>query len=108
MIETKHIFRKIYDNGNSGSAFSINCLNGDRQILTLSDDCDITIVNPIIGEYKIYLKENGTGGYDPTWITSISWDKNVEPTWITIADAVNIVVLDYDGTTWRGSGWTPA
>lgn len=105
------ISHTIYDNGNSGSAKTIDWSNGQVQKVTLTDDCTFSFSNPVAGTlYRLYLIEDGTGGYSPTWTgggLSIVWDKNVEPTWDTGAGQTNIAVLDYDGTTWRGAGWTP-
>jgi hypothetical protein len=102
----------IYDAGNSGSAKTIDWANGNTQKVTMTDNCTFTFSNPVAGStYKLYLIQDAGGTNTHTWTgggLSITWNANTQPTWITTGDAVNIAIFDYDGTTYRGDGWTPS
>ena len=102
----------IYDAGNSGAAKTIDWANGNTQKVTMTDNCTFTFSNPVAGStYKLYLIQDAGGTNTHTWTgggLSITWNAATEPTWITTGDAINIAIFDYDGTTYRGDGWTPS
>ena len=58
-----------YDNGNSGSAATIDfAANGKHQKITLTDDCDLTITPPVSpGEVILKVVQSGVGGFSFTW-----------------------------------------
>jgi len=97
----------IYDNGNSGTAATIDWSRSNLQQITLDNDCTFTFTNPTEGQScKLYIIQDGVGGHVITW-PSLTWDKNVEPTWSTLSGILNIAFLDYFGSAWVGAGWTP-
>jgi len=102
----------IYDNGNSGATKTIDWANGNVQKVTMTDNCNFSFSNPVAGStYKLYLIQDAGGTNTHTWTGGglvIKWNKNTEPVWITTGDAVNIAIIDYDGTTYRGDGWNPS
>lgn len=59
---------QIYDNGNSGSAITVNWLNGETQKLTLTASTTLTFSNVVAGSYlNLWCLENATGGYNITF-----------------------------------------
>lgn len=110
--EVKQCSFTIYDAGNSGAAKTIDWANGQKQKVTMTDNCTFSFTNMVAGAtYTLYLIQDGTGGRTHTWTGGglvVAWDHNFEPTWITSIAAVNVAYFDYDGTTVRGSGWVPS
>jgi len=105
-------FNSIYDNGNSGAGtVTIDWDNGQTQKLTLTGNCTIEFTNPLSGGApgKLWLIQDGTGSRNPAW-TNVEWSNgDTEPTWSTTASYWDEVVLEYDGTHYKGSaeiGWT--
>lgn len=88
----------LYDNGNSGSAITINWANGDRQKVTISAACTISYSNAIAGQIlNLEVIENGTGGFAITLPTS-KWPNGAAGVFTTTANAKNILAVEYDGT----------
>lgn len=57
-----------YDNGNSGSAITIDWSNGASQLLTLTANCTITIAGfPKPGRFQLRIKQNGNNAYTVAW-----------------------------------------
>lgn len=54
----------LYDNGNSGTAITINWSNGLNQKVTLSNNCLISFSNPVSGEdHKLYVIQGESTQY---------------------------------------------
>lgn len=96
----------IYDNGNSGTSKAINWANGDMQKVTMSGNCTFTYSNPRAGQrLTLLLVENGTGGYTITLPTS-KYPNGTPPSYVTTANAINAIVVMYDGTNYLTQGAT--
>jgi hypothetical protein len=90
----------FYDNGNSGSSITINWANGDRQKLTMSAACTISFSGALSGQVLLlYLVENGTGGFTPSFPT-LKWPQGSAGTATTTAGAINLYAFFYDGTNY--------
>ncbi len=90
----------LFDNGNSGSAITINWANGDRQKLTISAACTISYSNAIAGQVlSLLIVENGTGNFSITLPTS-KWPNGVAGVFTTTANAINLLNVFYDGTNY--------
>ncbi len=99
---------KILDLGNSGISKEINWIQSRIQKVILTDDCTFTFVAPYLPQScLLYLVQDATGGHAVTWPTSVRWDKNIEPTWITTGDETNLAFFNFDGTNFLGAGWLP-
>jgi hypothetical protein len=71
-----------YNAGNSGSAITIDWDNGDNQILTLTANCTITFVHPVVGKnYRLVACQDSIGGRSIVWATpAINWGGGTVPT----------------------------
>jgi hypothetical protein len=89
------------DNGNSGTADTIDWNAGQKQKSTLTGAVTFTFTAPQ-GPCNLILKlvQGGTGSYNPTWPTAVKWPGATEPTWSTAVGAVDIVSFYYDGTNY--------
>jgi hypothetical protein len=87
-----------FDAGTSGASKTIDWNNGVQQLCTLTASCTFTLTNPVAGRaYRLILIENGTGGWTPTFPSTVKWENNVAPTWVTTANNVIFVSLVYTG-----------
>lgn len=95
-----------FDNGNSGSSKTIAWDNGNLQKVTLSASCTFTFTAPTNpGKFTLFLVENGTGNFTIT-LPTIKWPSGTIPTWVMTANAINILSIIYDGSTYFGVGNT--
>jgi hypothetical protein len=96
-------FNQEFDNGNSGTADTINWNNGLKQKSTLTDNCTFTFTDPP-GPCNMILKliQDGTGGRTVTWPASVKWPGGTAPTLSAGGDDIDIVALYFDGTNYFG------
>lgn len=93
---------------NTGTSYDINCNSGNGFNLTLTGNCTFTFSNPPasgnIGEFRLVLSQDATGGRTVTWPASVDWGNATAPILSTSANAVDILgFLTVDGgTTWYG------
>ncbi len=84
----------LFDAGNSGSSKTLDWDNGNTQLCTMTAACTFTLSNPKDGfRYLILLKQDGTGGWAPTWPSSVKWAGGTVPTWATAPGRVDLVTL---------------
>lgn len=94
----------VFSNGNSGTSKTIVWDNGNLQSVTLTGNCTFTFTAPTNpGKFMLILKEDATGGRTITFPT-IKYPSGSTPTWTTTANAINILSVMYDGTTYYGVG----
>lgn len=92
----------IYANGASGSAKTINWANGDIQKVSMTDDCEFTLGNPIVGVCRLFINnDDPLGPYTATWPAAVKWEDNVAPTF-TI-DRPILIEFYYDGSNYYGN-----
>ncbi|MHA1883082.1 MAG: hypothetical protein ACTSUO_08560 [Candidatus Thorarchaeota archaeon] len=98
-------FDAEFDNGNSGTTVTIDWTKGNKQKLTLTDDCTFTFVSPS-GPCNLVLKlvQDNTGGRTVTWPASVKWPASTPPVLSTGANKVDIICFYFDGTNYYGSG----
>lgn len=91
------------DNGNSGTEKTIDWTAGNKQKITLTDNCTFTFTAPS-GVCNLILKvvQDGTGSRTITWPSSVKWVSGTAPTLSTSANAIDIVSFYYDGTNYFG------
>lgn len=97
-----------FDAGNSGTAKTLDLVNGNVQKLTLTGNCTLTLTGPSTGAYRsmlLYVFQDGTGSRTITWPGSIHWGTAGAPTLSTGASKMDKILLDTvdGGTTWYGS-----
>jgi hypothetical protein len=90
------------NDGNSGSAFTINFALGNNHRLTLTATCAITVTNAVAGGvYTIELAQDGAGSHTVTWAAgggaAVIWPGGVTPTLTTTAAHADLFAFIYDG-----------
>jgi len=97
-------FDEVLDNGNSGTSKTINWQNGNKQKVTLTGACTFTFTAPLGPcEMKLFVKQPSTGGpYTPTLPTMLKLDGTTF-SWSTAANAVDLLSLVYDGSSYYGA-----
>lgn len=82
--------------GNSGTSKTLDWRDGNTQLLTLTDNCTLTLSNPQNGaRYLIALKQDGVGSRTVTWPSSVKWPAGAAPTLTTGVGLVDVVTLVY-------------
>jgi len=92
------------DNGNSGTADTIDFGVGNKQKSTLTDNVTFTFTAPP-GPCNLILKlvQDATGSRTVTWPATVKWPSNgTAPTLSTGANDVDIVSFYFDGTNYYG------
>ena len=92
----------------SAGAVTLNMSVSDAHSVTMTANTTITLSNPASGKRQaavIYLVQGGSGSNVPTFSPTVRWGSAGTPVWSTTAGQVDIVVLDWDGTTWRGGAF---
>jgi hypothetical protein len=96
-------FTSEFDNGNSGSSYTINFNNGQKQRITLTAaPCTLSFTAPTVGvgNFLIKIVQDGGGSKTITWPATVKWPNGTAPTLSTAAGAIDIVSLYYDGTNY--------
>jgi len=97
-------FEDEYDNGNSGTADTIDWGNGNKQKSTLTDNCTFTFnAHGKPCNLVLNLVQDATGSRTVTWPASVKWPAGTAPTLSTGANAVDIITFYYDGTSYHGN-----
>lgn len=93
----------LFGAGNSGTSKTLDFNNSKRQKLTLTDNCTITLSNPVANEtYLLTLLQDGTGSRVITWPAAVKWPSGIAPT-LSGASKTDLVQLEYDGTSYYGT-----
>lgn len=92
------------DNGNSGTADTIDWTLSNKQKSTLTGNCTFTFTAPP-GPCSLVLKlvQDGTGSRTVTWPAAVHWSGGTAPTLTTTASKVDIITFYYDGSTYFGA-----
>ena len=92
-------FNAEIDNGNSGTAKTIDLSAGMKQKITLTGNCTVTFSNPDIGHYLLKVIQDATGSRTLT-LPSGKWVGGSAYTPTSDANAVDILSIYYDGSTY--------
>lgn len=115
VVENLKISKQAYydaevDNGESGASKTIDWTAGNVQKITMTDNCTFSFTNPAgPGHYTLRSIQDAGGTNTYTWTgggLSVAWNKGTEPTWTVVGDQINIHSFYFDGSAWRGDGWT--
>jgi hypothetical protein len=92
------------DNGNSGTADTIDWTLSNKQKSTLTGNCTFTFTAPS-GPCSLVLKlvQDATGSRTVTWPAAVHWSGGTAPTLTTTASKVDIITFYYDGSTYFGN-----
>ncbi len=95
-------FNGEYDNGTVSSNTTIDFTNGQKQVVTLGASITLSFTDPA-GPCNLVLKvvQDGTGGRDVTWPSSVLWPGGSKTALSNSADAVDVVSFYYDGTNYH-------
>lgn len=103
-ISNQMIFASEFNNGNSGAAKTIAWTNGNKQKVTLTDNCTFTFTAPQgVGDYTLKIVMDGMGGYTNTWPATVKWPGGYEPAMTLFAGATEIINFYFDGTNYLAS-----
>lgn len=92
-----------YNNGNSGTAITINLGRASAQKVTMNNNCTFTLSSPQVGgSYVLKLVQDATGSRTATWPGSVLWPGGVAPT-LSGANKTDLINLYFDGTNYLGS-----
>jgi hypothetical protein len=91
----------------SGSTETLDLADGNVHDVTLTADCTFTFAGATNGygcSFTLILRQDGTGGWDPTWPGSVVWREDTPPTMPQAAsDVMTLSFMSIDGgTTWFG------
>lgn len=91
-------------NVTAGSTLTIDWKAGQKQRVEMGHDCTFTFVKPLgVCNLMLRLVQDGTGGRDPTFPSSVKWQGGTTPTWVTTANAVNVLAMYFDGTNYHAT-----
>jgi len=92
-----------FDNGNSGTADTINWQAGDIQKSTLTGNVTYTFTAPFgVGGLTLEIIQDPTGGRTISWPATVDWVAGVAPTIAPAANAVTVVTFYWNGSRYRG------
>lgn len=91
-------FNGQYDAGNSGTSITIDFSNGQKQLVTLTDNVTLTLSAPAVGDYLLTILQDATGSRTVTWA---NLDANqTAPEILATLSRKTKIACSYDGTTW--------
>jgi hypothetical protein len=98
-------FTSQHNAGNSGTSITLDFANGQKQLLTLTGNCTVTLSFPGVGNYQVLLSQDGVGGRTVTWSGVTRWVGSAgAPAINTAINTTTVVSIYYDGTnTWLGA-----
>jgi hypothetical protein len=97
----------VQDHGDYGSTETIDLAGGNVHTGNLSADCTFSFVGATSGvecRFRLHLQQDETGGWVPTFPSSVVWPDDTEPAWSTDPGAVDVVEFTTvdGGSTWYG------
>ena len=92
----------------AGSTPTVDLANGNVQDFTLTQDVTFTFAGSaadVAVGFTLILRQDATGGWTPTWPTSVDWPGGTAPVATAAANAVDVFTFFTvdDGTTWFGT-----
>jgi hypothetical protein len=90
-------FKSEHNNGNSGSAYTLNWNNGQMQRVTLTGNATVTITDPPgPGHFSLCQVQDATGNRQPVWPSWVKWRGGSPPTF-SGANKTDIISFRYAG-----------
>ena len=90
------------DNGNTGTAQTIDISDSTVQTYTLNGNCTFTMPTVEAGRSFTMLLKTGAGSFVATF-TNVKFPKNTSPTITTDANRMDLITFTCDGTNWYGN-----
>jgi len=96
-----------HDDGNSGTSQTIDFSKWRIHKSTLTGNVTYTFTAPArASNVVLHLVEDGTGGRTITLPASVKWTGGTTPTWVTTANAHNVIACYTDATNYYCSAYT--
>lgn len=93
-----------FRNVTAGTTLTVDWKRGQKQRVEMGHDCTFTFAPPLgVCNLMLRLVQDGTGGRDPTFPSTVKWQGGTVPTWVTTANAVNVIAMYYDGTNYHAT-----
>lgn len=90
------------DNGDSGTADTINWTARNYQKSTLTGNCTYTFTAPTGPTNGVFrLIQGGVGNFTVTWPATVKWPGGTAPTLSTAIAAVDVISFYFDGTNYH-------
>jgi len=98
-------FTSQFNAGNSGTSITIDFINGQKQLLTLTGNATVTLAFPGVGNYQLILTQDATGSRTVSWSGVTRYvGSATAPAINTAASTSTVVSIYYDGTNvWLGA-----
>lgn len=100
-IDTEAYFDAEIDDGNSGTADTIDWTTGNKHKSTVTGGVTYTFTSPS-GPANLILKLVNGGSQTITWPGTVVWSGGTEPSWT--ASGTDIVAFYWDGSSYYGQG----
>jgi hypothetical protein len=88
-------YSPLVDDGNSGTADTIDWNAGNEHLSTLTGNVTYTLSNPVDGGRYVILIATGAGSFSATWPGTVAWPGGVAPTITAAAGKVDVITLIY-------------
>lgn len=98
-----HLEPSEVDDGNSGTADTIDWSAGSAHKSTLTGNVTYTFSNPVTGGAYALRVLTGAGSFTATWPATVKWAGGTAPTITTTASRMDLINFYYDGTNYYGS-----
>ncbi len=101
---TQQYFSPLVDDGNSGTAKTIDWNGGNEHRVVMTGNCTFTFSNPVDGGRYVLALYTGAGGFTATWPASVLWAGGSAPTLSTTAAHTDIFTFIYVAATGKYHG----
>lgn len=98
-----HLEPSEVDDGNSGTADTIDWSAGSAHKSTLTGNVTYTFSNPVTGGSYVLRVLTGAGSFAVTWPGTVKWPGGVAPTITVTAARMDLFNFYWDGTNYYGS-----
>jgi hypothetical protein len=102
-LTCKTVYFPLYDNGNSGTAKTINWNNSIKEKMTLTGNCTLSFTAPL-GPCNLTLMVyySSSTAYTITWPATVKWAGGTAPTPTRVSGKYDIFTFFYDGIYYYG------
>lgn len=88
----------LVNNGNTGTAQTIDLSKGNVQRSTLTGNVTFTLSNPVDGGMYELLLYTGAGSFTATWPAAVKWPAGTAPTITVTASRLDLIKCVFDAT----------
>lgn len=95
----KQYYSPLVEEGNSGTAKTLDFDDGNEHRLVLTGSVTLTLSNPRSGGRYVLLLYTGAGGFTVTWPANVVWSGGAAPVITVTAAKTDLVTLMYVAAT---------